>query len=610
MKLQSATNMNNYVKNFINLCFVNSALLITLRPAESFFGFHAPVILDESLVIHYYIITFISLMCASLTLIGAMSSEHNRKIYFEGHIGFHDLLDSFSNLNFEAAIRNEDIKKLFISGFLSCQQLKQFNYSTRTALENDEIRNLFVRGLITFEQLKKLNYNARLALEEDNIRDLFINNQLSFDQLNQFNYNARDALKINNIRDLFVNNQLSFEQLNQFNYNARDALENNDICLMFKHGHLNFDQILQCDHEIQTALNDVNNRNRLINNEITWANFYENIHPRAAQIINGTQSTHSASVHESVSDSAIALSRIYGQDISDDDVTNHISELKSKIECFSPNETITVHIHEAAKRGIDRVANIDKEFQDPKSQLSIKQLIALTQIAAKDEGYRKHTYNHYLEAIILALYEIQRGYNLNDNCIDDMSEYDDTICLSGTFNKIIEKMVGILPDCHIHFITFDIIKFKAIQLVKNLIFQFFDDRASLNLPNEDELSSLETTQRAIYIEHLKDIINSESNHEDNPLFNALNTKLLQDIQSNLEHEFGSELERHFNEDFTIEQFIDATLNSETIQTDTNTQIERYIERHQTDTNLIQNSLFQSSEQTASFEENNEFTQSN
>ena len=122
--------------------------------------------------------------------------------------------------------------------------------------------------------------------------------------------------------------------------------------------------------------------------------------------------------------------------------------------------------------------------------------------------------------------------------------------------------------------------------MKNVISASFDDRASLELDNEAELSSLEITQRTTYIKHLKDIINSESNHEDNPLFKALNEKLLQDIQSNLEHEFGSHFKRHFNENFTIEHFIDTILTSKIIQTFANTKIDQYIERHQTHKNLI------------------------
>ncbi len=73
------------------------------------------------------------------------------------------------------------------------------------------------------------------------------------------------------------------------------------------------------------------------------------------------------------------------------------------------------------------------------------------------------------------------------------------------------------------------------------------------------------------------------------------------VELSLKNEFGSQFERHFNEDFTIEQFINVVLTSETIQTFTNTRIDIYIEKHQTDTNLVQDSLFKSSEPTATFE---------
>ena len=159
-------------------------------------------------------------------------------------------------------------------------------------------------------------------------------------------------------------------------------------------------------------------------------------------------------------------------------------------------------------------------------------------------------------------------------------------------------MVGILPDCYILFITFEIITFKANELVKNIVSQFLSDRTSLELPNESELTSIETNQRGLYIEQLKDITNSKSNHEENPLFKALNAKLLQHIKSNLDNEFSPHHEKHFNEYFTIEMLIDTIFTSKSIQTFINNEIERYFEAHQTDTNLSQHTLFQSSEPTS------------
>ena len=211
----------------------------------------------------------------------------------------------------------------------------------------------------------------------------------------------------------------------------------------------------------------------------------------------------------------------------------------------------------------NHLENLDTDFQDPKSQLSIKQLIALTHLAAQDDDYRQHTYNHYLEAITLALYEIQRGYNLDAAGIDDMSNDDRSICTGGTFNKIIEKMVGILPDCHIHFITFDIITFKANQLVKNIISQFFDDRSSLALDNEADLISLEFLKPKEYINLLKDI---ESNDYSNSLLQALLKQLSNHIEQALSKTFGAHLDIHFNKYFTIEDFVLNALSQNEIKT--------------------------------------------
>ena len=528
----------------------------------------------------------------SLTIIPRLELETKniKELFIQKHITF----EEYHQLeNFDVRkLRDDLIRELFIKKIITIKEVAQLRLG---ALSNKHLRVLFINKHMDAYEINKINeeinYFAKHALNISYIRELFVNNHLSFDQLFEINLTAVQALNNENIRNLFIDKKISIKQLNQLDYQSLGALNDDNIRELFKTNHLSFLDLFYINNNAIDVLKNGQIKNLFIRNRITLNQILvSNVQDLLAlqQQINTAQSTHTASVHQSVSDSAIALSELYGQDISDDDVKNHISELKSKIEYFSPNETITSHIHEAAKRGLNRLENLGTDdFKDPKSQLSINQLIALTMLAGKDDNYRQYAFNDYLEAMILALYEIQRGKNINDeNDIDDMREDDESICFSGTFNKIIEKMVGILPDCHIHYITFDVINFKADQLVKNLISQFVDDRASLDLPNEDELSSLEITQRATYIEHLKDIINSESNHEDNPVFNALNTKLLQDIQSNLENEFGSHFKRHINENFTIEQFIDAILNSETIQTDTNTKIERYIERHQTHKNLI------------------------
>lgn len=56
------------------------------------------------------------------------------------------------------------------------------------------------------------------------------------------------------------------------------------------------------------------------------------------------------------------------------------------------------------------------------------------------------------QALVCALYESQRGYNLDD-AGNDKGDEDRTICAAGTFNKLIEKVAEILKDCELIFIS-------------------------------------------------------------------------------------------------------------------------------------------------------------
>jgi len=54
---------------------------------------------------------------------------------------------------------------------------------------------------------------------------------------------------------------------------------------------------------------------------------------------------------------------------------------------------------------------------------------------------------------INGLYEIQRGYNFIEDTMIDNGKKDQPICPSGTFNKLIESMIGCHPSLEIIFIT-------------------------------------------------------------------------------------------------------------------------------------------------------------
>lgn len=108
--------------------------------------------------------------------------------------------------------------------------------------------------------------------------------------------------------------------------------------------------------------------------------------------------------------------------------------------------------HNAAKRCLDRITAPDYSFTDPSSEVSTLQLLALSYTAIHDETKRQGILADALTLFIEGLYEIQRGYNLNNEDIDD-HRADQFICLAGTFNKIMEKLNSIHADVAIYYIT-------------------------------------------------------------------------------------------------------------------------------------------------------------
>lgn len=174
--------------------------------------------------------------------------------------------------------------------------------------------------------------------------------------------------------------------------------------------------------------------------------------------INGDQSTHYASVHQSVSDSAKKLFNRYGQMIERDHLKNIQQMIRDYVDQLSDNS----EKNKAAKRCIGRIAN--HSFTDPDSGLTTQQLMALVFLALHDAGQRVGTLSDAREQFVEGLYEIQRGYNLSETGFDNGMP-DKPICAGGTFNKLIEKLEGVHPDVKVLHITPAIASLKLSVVV-------------------------------------------------------------------------------------------------------------------------------------------------
>ena len=316
---------------------------------------------------------------------------------------------------------------------------------------------------------------------------------------------------------------------------------------LFENKIVTLDQLNTCNQTTINALENEEIYNDLLQKRITWGQ----VLPRYAQLtksdqirINKPQSTHTAAIHQSVSQSAKNLFEKFNKQLN---IAREINNLKEQITNFQPNAHISDHQKQAALRSFEKPIKIT----DLQSGVSYNQLIALTFIAAKNDEYRHHTFNDYLEAIILALYEVKRGYNLNEAGIDDMHEDDATICASGSFNKIVEKMVGILPDCEIKNINSEVIYLKLFSIIKSEIINLFTKPNTIILPKSTESTDDSTLLDEILIK------DASCNQQQ-----SLKTKLINNITIILEEEFKGHLDKVTTDGYKLDQFISDGLNND------------------------------------------------
>ncbi len=186
------------------------------------------------------------------------------------------------------------------------------------------------------------------------------------------------------------------------------------------------------------------------------------------QDINAPQNTHTASVHQSASENALFLKN-RNENIDIKKTFSLITAWAEQLETSSSLEPILnngipneAYKNAAAKRFID--SPIHLQHKDAISQVTVQEFMALIWQASQDPAQREKgcEEKEAVHAFTNALYEIQRGYNIDAKNLDN-NETDQPICAGGTFNKLSEKIVGVIKEMHFNFITKDtfIKKFQA-----------------------------------------------------------------------------------------------------------------------------------------------------
>jgi|GEM_PF-3377666 len=198
---------------------------------------------------------------------------------------------------------------------------------------------------------------------------------------------------------------------------------------------------------------------RYINQEVLQSD------PKLPQAFNSKQSTHIASVHQTVSESALRLNHRYG---------HHITNLETRLHVIE-TWVNTQEKHEIEQRAIQQLVHSPYEFVDPTSKITTKMLIALSWEAIHDDTMRLGALEDAEVLFLQGLFDIQRAYNLSDT-FEARVEADKTACASGTFNKLIEKLVGVHPEAELKYITKRGAMLKLLPLIRLAAKQFLIQR--------------------------------------------------------------------------------------------------------------------------------------
>jgi hypothetical protein len=187
-----------------------------------------------------------------------------------------------------------------------------------------------------------------------------------------------------------------------------------------------------------------------------------------ASAYNPAQSTHTASVHRTISVSAEKLMFSYGHL----NLETKLAQLEVEIRALEDSSFKIM----AAKRALSRLIARDYLFTDS-SGVSTRQLLGLVYCAILDNTKRKGSLLDAKKLLIDALYEIQRGYNLNAAGVDD-NQSDRPICVAGTFNKLVSILMGIHPDVELRYVTTTAAAAKLPIVVQRHLLNYLKSLAS------------------------------------------------------------------------------------------------------------------------------------
>ncbi len=251
------------------------------------------------------------------------------------------------------------------------------------------------------------------------------------------------------------------------------------------------------------------------------------VQPVRARVFNTAQSTHTASVHVTTDLSAWLLWAKYGEDHSM--VTPSLQNIIEALDQLSPSLDISIEELTAAKICLERLLGVfvDISLTEEKKSKSLRLILEtelkddieiqpLLPILIADMGtdrliplnrfiawlfkeIEQPTSANYLIAFTKALYEIQRGGNLDETGVDN-GLANSPICYGGSANKFCERLQGFSGLIKFLFVNDQTIALK----IKQLTFNSLLEQANMLCTEAIEGSDIEKAAFCQFIDDLMD----------------------------------------------------------------------------------------------------------
>ncbi len=185
------------------------------------------------------------------------------------------------------------------------------------------------------------------------------------------------------------------------------------------------------------------------------------IRPRLS--INRAESTHIPSLQEAFKKAIQKFNETYAEAVQGENLQRNFISLCNELETILASQPTNPH-YQAARRALHGVTS-DPNFIDTQSGLNLKQLLVLFWQGILDSTRRVGTLSDAKSQFVEALYEIQRGGNINA-AGQDNGLADSPICCTGTIHKLLEKLLGIHPFVTLQFVTPELAALKFPIIVK------------------------------------------------------------------------------------------------------------------------------------------------